>query len=600
VALFIERARAVKPDFVVTNANAPAVAEICARLDGLPLAIELAAARSKLLSPQALLARLGQRLHLLTSSTRDAPARQRTLRSAIQWSYDLLSEPEQQLFRWLSVFRGGCTLLAVESVAATLGDDVVPLLDQIGSLIDKSLLRPAGLETEEPRLLMLETIREFAQECLAASGEQAAVRKVHASYYLALAEEAAPALKGPEHATWVHRLAREYDNLRATMQWMLEQMRAGADGVESAVRLGEALDGFWSVRGLYSEAWVFLEAVASASEGVPPVLRVRVLRAAAEFAFDQSLDRAEALWQESLAICRELEDKRGTAYALSNLAFVGLHKGGKNYSAVIAHVEEWLAEAREIGDKEDIASALTILADTIGFIAEFGRTRLLFEEGLTLWRELGNKQGLAWCLRQSVMWLLVEHDSRDQPTMRARLDECLALYQQSNDRTGLGFCTWLNGWIALVQGDLTTAQAQLDQSLALWRETGEAWRAVFAHTLLGKVATQRGDFASARAIHLECLQEASAFTDHFLNTFCLDALAQAVAAEGQDTLAARIWGAADSEREQSGVPRALFTVVDYETNIAAVRSRLGEPTFVTAWADGQIMTLAQIVAEAQN
>jgi non-specific serine/threonine protein kinase len=447
---------------------------------------------------------------------------------------------------------------------------------------------------------MLETIREFALECLAASGERAVVRRAHATYYLALAEEAALALKGPQHAAWVQRLASDYDNLRATMAWTLEQLPTGAYGVELAIRLGEALAKFWTVRGLYFEAWTFLESVASASGGVTPALRARALSAAADFTPAQYSDRAEMLWQDSLAIYRDLGDKRGMAYALSMLALRAQHTGDRYGVAPAAYLEEWLSLARELGNKEDIASALTILADTIGFLAEFGRARPMFEESLALWRELGNKSGLAWCLRQSIMWLLAEHDPRDKPTMRARLDECLALYQQSNDLTGLGFCAWLNGWIALDQGDLAMAKAELQQSLDLWRETGESWRAVFAHTLLGRAATRKGDLARARAIHLECLKEAGAFQDHFLNAFCLDALAQALAADGLGAQAARMWGAAEFLRERSGVPLLPIEMVDYEASITAVRARLGEPAFAAAWAEGQAMTLAQILAEAEN
>jgi predicted ATPase/class 3 adenylate cyclase/DNA-binding XRE family transcriptional regulator len=599
VALFIERARAVKPDFAVTNANAPAVAEICARLDGLPLAIELAAVRSKLLSPHELLARLGQSLQLLTSSTRDVPVRQRTLRSAIQWSYDLLGEQEQHLFRWLSVFRGGCTLLAVESVAAMLGDDLVSPLDRIASLLDKSLLRQTAQETEKPRLLMLETIREFALEYLAASGERAAARQAHASYYLALAEEAAPALKGPQHAAWVHRLARDYDNLRATMQWTLEQVGSRPEGIELALKVRDSLTEFWNVRGLYMEAWTFLEPVAIASEDAAPALRARALRAAAEYTPDQNLRRCAALWQECLEIYQELGDKRGIADALSSLALIERQMGGP-YAAAAGRLEERLALAREFGDKEDIASALFSHADALGFLGEFRRARLLFEESLALRRELGNKRGAAWSLYGLAMWLFIEHDPADQLSARDRLEESLALSQQSGDKTLLGLCAWLNGWMALYQGDLDTAEAQLEQSLRLWRETNEVWRAVWAHALLGRAATQHGDLARARALHQESLQEAGTFADHFLIAFCLDGLAETLAREGHHTWAARTWGAAESYLDRSGVPRTLYKIVNYETNIADLRARMGEPTFAAAWDEGQSLTLAQILVETEN
>src|SRR5262249_13134958 len=221
VELFIQRALAVRPDFQVDNDNAPAVAEICVRLDGLPLAIELAAARIKLFSPQAILARLGRRLELLRGGARDMPDRHQTLRHAIAWSYDLLEADEQRLFRRLAVFARGCTLEAVEAVCQAVHDSAVSpgqsleVLDGVASLLDKSLLHQQEQASGEPRFRMLETIREYGLECLTASGEEPAARRAHADYYLALVEAAEPALTGPEQATWLERLEAEHDNLRA-------------------------------------------------------------------------------------------------------------------------------------------------------------------------------------------------------------------------------------------------------------------------------------------------------------------------------------------------------------------------------------------------
>jgi predicted ATPase/class 3 adenylate cyclase len=221
IALFLQHAQAVKPDFQMTPANARAIAEICARLDGLPLAIELAAARVKLLSPQALLARLAHRLEVLTCGAQDVPARHQTLRNTLAWSYNLLGAEEKRLFRRLSVFAGGCTLEAVEAVYTTLGDLASPLLDGVASLIDKSLLQKVEQEGEELRLLMLETIREYGLECIAASREMEATRLAYADYYLALAEEAGAKLEGPQQAMWLERLESEHENLRAARQWLL-------------------------------------------------------------------------------------------------------------------------------------------------------------------------------------------------------------------------------------------------------------------------------------------------------------------------------------------------------------------------------------------
>jgi len=327
VALFVGRARAVKLDFQVTNVNAYAVAEICTRLDGLPLAIELAAARSKLFPPQTLLARLGQRLPLLTSSTRDAPARQQTLRNTIKWSYDLLTPNEQRLFQRLSVFVGGCTLQAAESVSAALGDPMPPVLDRITSLIDKNLLQQTAHEADEPRLTMLETIREFGLEGLTASGEMEAALQAHAAYYLQLAEEAEPELEGPRQAMWFDRLEREHDNLRAALNCLLERVE-DMQRIELALRLSGALWWFWHARFHKSEGRTFLERALARSAGVEGSVRAKALWSAGNLVgVLGDFDYGEALCKESLSLFREIGDRTGVGNAYFHLGIIGWSRG---------------------------------------------------------------------------------------------------------------------------------------------------------------------------------------------------------------------------------------------------------------------------------
>ena len=326
VALFIERARAVKPDFQVTNTNALAIAAICARVDGLPLAIELAVTRLKLFPPQALLARLEQRLPLLTCSARDVPERQQTLRKTIQWSYDLLAVQEQRHFRQLSVFEGGCSWQAIEAITASWVDEPEPVLDVVTSLIEKNLLRQTAQEREELRMVMLETIREYGLEMLSTNAEMATARQAHATYYLALAEEAACGYNSPQLGEWLERLEQEHDNLRATMEWSLDPAHVGSH-MEMAYRLGEALTEFWKVRGFNSEAQTFLERVLAYSEGVEASVRARTLNVAASFAYTlDDYDRAETLWQESLVLYRELGDIRGIASSLKGNGLIAEEK----------------------------------------------------------------------------------------------------------------------------------------------------------------------------------------------------------------------------------------------------------------------------------
>ena len=593
VNLFLQRARAVKTNFQVTPANAACIAEICARLDGLPLAIELAAARIKLLSPQALLARLDRRLQLLTGGAPDLPERQRTLRNTLAWSYELLTTEEQRLFRRLAVFVGGCTLEAAESVSTALGDAMPSVLDGVASLIDKNLLRQTAPEGEELRLTMLETIREYGLEALSTSGEMAAARRAHAAYYLALAEEAARGDNSPQLAEWLERLAREHDNLRATMEWSLDSAQAGPL-LEMAYRLGEALKEFWEVRGFYSEARDFLEQVLARSAGVAPSVRARTLDDAAGFALALGdHDRAEAQWQESLALYRELGDTRGIASSLKGIAGIAQRKGN-NVAAERSLLEESLALYREVGDKEAIARSLGELAESVSIQGDYSRGYTLFEESLTIYRELRNKRGIANCLRQSALYLFFGAQG-DQATVHERLEESLAIFRELGDRDGMALYDWVAGWAAFVQGDAVTAHTLIEQSLALFRETGNRWLACWTLAFLGRIKAHQGDFATARALLQESLAAAHALDD-WPRAFCLERLAVVVAAQGKHAWAARLLSAAGSLRENCGIPVTPVERTDYEPAMAAARTSLGEQAFATAWAEGRAMTFDQVLA----
>jgi predicted ATPase/class 3 adenylate cyclase len=547
VGLFIERAQAVQPEFQVTNANAPAVAEICARLDGLPLAIELAAARIKLFPPQALLARLGQRLPLLTRSARDVPARQQTLRKTIQWSYDLLTTQEQRLFHRLSVFVGGCTMQAIEAVSATFEDDAALVLDAVASLVDKNLLQQSAQEGEELRLTMLETIREYGLECLESLGEMETARRAHAVYYHALAQEAVQGLKGyliRANPAWLERLEREQNNLRAAIEWSLEPAQAESR-LETAFSVGSALAKLCMVRGFYSEGQAILEQLVAHGEGAAPVMRGKTLIDAADFAEAQGdVDRAEALYQESLVLYRELGDNRGIAYSLRGLGWVAQTKG-HNSTAARSLMEECLAIFREVGDKEDIAWSLTNVADLVCLQGAYSRGLALFEESLALYRELGHKRGIALCLRQSAVWLFLGARG-DRATIRARLDESLVIYREVGDKFGEAIYGWIAGWVVLGEGDADTAHTLMEQSLALCRELGDRWHMILPLELLGRIEAYQGDFAAARIFHEEGLAMARVLDDYWLCAFCLEGLASVVAAQGALAWAARLWGAAES------------------------------------------------------
>ncbi len=401
VRLFVTRAQSVSANFALTAENAPAVAEICRRLDGLPLAIELAVARIKMFTLPALLARLDDRLTLLTGGPKDLPLRQQTLRATIDWSYNLLEPAERTLFARLGVFAGGCTLAAAEAVCggwelgvASWGAGVTPptpILDGLESLVNKSLLQQTHGYAGEPRFGMLEILREYALEQLAASGEWAAIRRQHAAVFLALAEAAAPALEGADQAAWLARLQQEHDNLRAALRWAVEQ---GETAI--GLRFAAALRLFWFMRGYLTE-------------GRERLAQILALGAISERAHAQALDcagflaryqgdyaAATGLIGESLAIWRGLGHTQGVADALSNLGYVMLHQG--DYPAACALYEESLGLNDALGNQQGRADGLSHLGAAAFYQGEVVAAEQLHEESLAIWRALGDIEGIAYAL----------------------------------------------------------------------------------------------------------------------------------------------------------------------------------------------------------
>ena len=602
VALFLQRAQAVKPEFQLTTTNARAVAEICVRLDGLPLAIELAAARMKLLSPEALLARLGRRLAMLTGGGRDVPARQQTLRNTIEWGYQLLNTWEQRLFGWLSVFVGGCTLQAAEVVVECgfiqhvgAADLSLPVIDLVASLLDKSLLQrmeQTGEGSEEPRLLMLETIREYALEALTSSGEGNSARQAHADYFLQLAEEAEPALNGPLLAMWLDRLEREHDNLRAALHWAIEGGRA-----EMALRLGSALERFWVVRGHRNEGLAFLERALAGSAGVAADVRAKALLAAARLAFNQSnYDQGEILAQQSLALFRELGDRRGVALALDRLGMAAWRRG--DFATARVLMEEDLALFKELGDRDRVAWSLFTLGLLNNKQGEYTRACALFEESLTLFRELGNKRGMAASLTQLAGTLFASQGNQDM--IYPLLEEGLALDREVGDKEGKAVSSLLLGWVALKQGDVITARTRVEESLALYREMEHREGVAEALSLLARLEAARDDHAFARVLYEESLAMAQEIGDKELIASGLEGLASVVAAQDEPSWAARLWGSAEVMREAIGAPLPPIERADYDHAVAAVREHLGEEAFASAWAEGRTMTVEQVLAAGEQ
>jgi predicted ATPase/class 3 adenylate cyclase len=451
VSLFIQRAKAVHPGFVVTDDNAPAVAEICARLDGLPLAIELAAARVRVLSPDAILARLQDRLALLTGGARDLPRRQQTLRDAIGWSYDLLDEPERILFARLSTFVSGCGLDAAEAVCAPdLGIDI---LDGLSSLVDKSLLRRLDTDAGEPRFRMLQVMREYAMERLAESKEAEEVHGRHAQFFLELAETAEPHLLGPEQARWLDTVELEHDNLRSAIEWFKKE------DVTRALRLAAAVWRFWQIRGFLQEARQRLtELLEKPGAGDDSVVHARALEAAGGvYYWMADFEVARKFYERTLEIYRALGDRAQQANALYNIGFTYSAPSVDHEQARVL-IGEALSTFRELGDRSGEAKCLWGLSWSSWLQKDYDLARTYLLEAEAAFRELRDPFSLGWVLH--TLALIAIEDGRFEDA-RSNLVEGLNLFGDARDLSGITLLLGDFAWLAERQGFR-------DRALRLW------------------------------------------------------------------------------------------------------------------------------------
>ena len=489
VQLFIERARAVRPGFTVDNASAPAVAEICWRLDGLPLAIELAAARVRLFPPEALLARLEKRLSFLTGGARDAPARQRTLRDAIAWSHDLLDPEERAVLRRLAVFVGGFTLEAAEAVAnpgATL--DIVGLVER---LCEHSLLRQEHAAGAEPRFRMLETVREFAAEQLTASGEEEATRDAHAAFFAALAEQARVGMLGPDEAAWHARLTVEHANVRAALGWLLERREA-----DTALAMAVGVRRFWEFRYHYAEGIRWLERALAAAGPAPTRLRGSGLRSLGNLVFvNGDARRAAALFEEALAIFRAENDDEDVNMALAGLAVVRTALGELN--AARAAAEEGLVVSRRIGDARGEAYALRGIGFAAHVAGDLPAAASSYEDAIATFRQLGEHWAVLDTLR-ALGWVALQQGRLERA--RELGDDVKEQARAKADRPMELGADELLGRVALEQGDLDKAGSVLAGAVDGFTALGEDLLAEAASLALAAVAARRGEAARARAL----------------------------------------------------------------------------------------------------
>jgi predicted ATPase/transcriptional regulator with XRE-family HTH domain len=605
VRLFIMRARAAKAGFTVTNENAPAVAEICHRLDGLPLAIELAAARVKLFAPEMLLARLSQPLALLIGGPRDLPARQQTLRNTIEWSYNLLDESEQALFQRLGVFVGGCTLAAATAVLSAEGrglSEETPTsvlspqhsaVDGLASLMDKSLLRQEEGQDGEPRFVMLETVRAYALERLDASGAVEELRWRHAEYFLALAEAAALQLHGSDQRVWLAHLEAENNNLRAILAW--SQTTQG--DIQIGLRLATALREFWDMHGYDREGRMWLSDILARSLK-PTLLRARALNALGLLAQESDFALVSELFEESLAIGQALDDKQSIADALFGLG--RSPQSIEDDSATYNRLSTSLELYRELNDKAGCIRAIRQLGFEVGTTGDYKRAIELCEEGLALAREIGDMSGSAFLL--NALGRIVRFDN-DATRSIAYLHQSLALFREIGDQSGMLWPLLGLADAAQLNGDYDRAKALLDEAITISRRLDHNRHLAWALNNLGDVVLYHGNTEQAHALFTESLALFQAFDQLGGIIQCLLGLAGVASATGQGQRAARWCGTAEALLESfdsSIEEQPLDDRVHYDRTIAAIRAQLDEATFAAAWAAGRALTMDEAIAEAMN
>jgi predicted ATPase/DNA-binding XRE family transcriptional regulator len=547
IRLFMQRAQAANSQFTITTENAPAVIELCRRLDGLPLAIELAAARVSVLPPEAVLARLGNRLGLLTGGARDLPDRQRTLRATLDWSYGLLSVAERSLFARLAVFAGGWTLEAAEAIC-DVGNEA-EVLQHMSALVDKSLVQQQANIQHEPRFTMLETVREYALERLEESGELERLRRRHASYFLEMAEEEERASQGPLQRAWLDQLETEHDNLRAALTWSLTSQ----GDTEMGLQLTGALSHFWYIREHHSEARVWLQSALERGSDATAA-RAKVLVGAGRLAwFQGELARANMLLKESLTLYQDLGDEARAAFALLVLGRTAVSQGDRERGEAL--VEESLALFRQQGNIWGIARALIILGDGALFEGDVDRATARFQKSLDISRDLEDAEGIAL----SLLYL---------------------------------------GRAAHMRGDDARSKTLLDESLVVFKDSGDSRGVAEVLLELGRVARAQGDNVHALALCRESLVLGRKLENKSHIAICLTTLAGVIQATGDARRAVWLFGAAESLLQSLDAVLDPGGSLEYDSDLTAARTRLGESAFEEARAEGRAMTFEQAVAYA--
>lgn len=563
IHLFVERAASVRPTFALTRHNAAAVTRTCHRLDGIPLAIELAAARVNVLTVDQIAARLDNCMTLLASGSRTALLpRHRTLRATIDWSHDLLPDEERTLFRRLSALAGGFTLEAAEAICAEGGLAHEEILDVLSHLVNKSLVVAETEERSEARYRLLEPIRQYAWEQLVESGEEALVRERHLNWFLALAEQAEAEWRGPSQKALLDQLETEHDNLRAALEWS----NTDEDKTEARLRLAGALSWFWNVRGYLSEGRRWLEdALTRTEESAGRTLaRAKALYGAGVLAFTQGdYVVARPRLEESVTIWQERGDQRGLAHSLVHVGLVALRQG--DYASAHSRLEESRALFEEVEDQWGVALALNHLGNLASRQRDYAAAHSLLTGALALCRAVGDKRLTATSLNNLGEVARCEDDDERASVL---YEEALALRRELNDKSGIATTLHNLGHVLQHQRDHKKAAALLEESLAVYQEVGDKRGLGLCLAGLAGIAMQTSLGSSAR--YDEDLRRA-----------------------------VQLFGAADGLLNGISASLAPADRAEYDRNVATLRFQLGEAAYAAAWAEGRAMTLEQAIAEAR-
>jgi predicted ATPase/DNA-binding SARP family transcriptional activator/Tfp pilus assembly protein PilF len=635
VQLFVERVRGVRPGFALTDHNGAAVERICRQLDGIPLALELAAARAATLTMEQLAARLNDRFRLLTGGNRGALPRHQTLRAALDWSWDLLRKEEQALLRRLAVFVGGWTARAAAIVYAdegrpSPGNEAGMPADLLDGLIAKSLVQVVETADGEARYGLLETMRQYGLERLTESGELTEVRDRHLDWCVALAEKAAPALAGPEQQTWVNRLEAEHDNFRAALTWSVQEKQHPISGL----RLASALWRFWLMHGHLAEGRRRLDCALTPADAAPIAIRASALWGAGNLAHRHGdFVQADLLHRRSLALFRELKDERGIANSLNGRGLVAWSLG--EYGQAIAAFEESLSLWRGLDDRRGIATTLANLGCVARSLGDYRRARALFEEALALDRGQSNKLNVAITMsnlgtvlerqgdyergatlhRESLVLFRELGDTTgiamalgnlgnparpgaDLARAKDLLEESLSLFRDMDDLQGISSATVKLGHLAYLQGAYGQAERLYTECLTLARQVGEKESICNALINLGRTRQRRGDHHQALSHYRESLGSAGEIGAESLTAYGLESMAAAVAVQGDARQAAYLLGAAERLRETLGVVLTGAESAEHTHTVRAVRAALGEEAFIAAWQAGEALSSEQATALA--